>query len=166
MSNLKNRLIDELDRIEEDALHSMKGHYNASARWRFWHLILGIANVIFSVIAGITAFSQLDTLIKYATIIVAILTGLTTFLECSQKAENHKTSGHSFLRIKNKARYLKEVKSEMLDEKDFETSVNELLEQKDELNSASLAIPEFAYNKAKKDIKNGDSDYKIDKERK
>lgn len=163
MSELRSKLIDELNRIEEDALFSMKGHYNASARWRWWHSFLGIINVVCSVIAGITAFSEIDNLIKIATIIVAIITGLTTFLECSKKAESHKTSGNSFLKIKNKARYLREIKSGFLDEKDFEVAANEILEQKDELNSVSLAIPEFAYQKAKKEIEKGFADYKVDR---
>ncbi|MFZ7217107.1 SLATT domain-containing protein, partial [Avibacterium avium] len=108
MNELRSQLIKELDRIEEDALYSMKGHYNAAARWRWWYIFFGIINVICSVIAGITAFSGIDSLIKGATIIVAIVTGLSTFLECSKKAESHRTSGNSFLKIKNKARYIKE----------------------------------------------------------
>lgn len=163
MSELRIKLINELDRIEEDSLYSMKGHYNASARWQWWHSFLGIINVICSVVAGITAFSEIDILIKIATIIVAVTTGLTTFLECSQKVESYKTSGNSFLKIKNKARYLKDIKSNLLDEKDFEVAVNEILEQKDELNSVSLAIPKFAYKKAQKEIEQGFADYKIDR---
>ncbi|MFZ7217214.1 hypothetical protein, partial [Avibacterium avium] len=56
----------------------------------------------------------------------------------------------------------KEIKGNLLDDKEFESTVNELLEQKDELNSLSLPIPEFAYKKAKEEIKEGFADYKID----
>lgn len=85
MSDLKTNLYNELSRIEEDSLYSMKGHYNASERWRWWYNALGIINVICSVVAGITAFSEIEIAIKIAAIITAIVTGLTTFLECSKK---------------------------------------------------------------------------------
>ncbi|MDO1510774.1 MULTISPECIES: SLATT domain-containing protein [unclassified Neisseria] len=165
MSDLKTNLYNELSRIEEDSLYSMKGHYNASDRWRWWYNALGIINVICSVIAGITAFSEIEIAIKIAAIITAIVTALTTFLECSKKAESHKVSANSFLKIKNKARYLKEIKSKLINDDEFERQVNELLEQKDELNSISLVIPDFAYEKARAEIEKGFADYCIDKKK-
>lgn len=84
-------------------------------------------------------------------------------MECSKKAENHKMSGNSFLKIKNKARYLRDIKSQCITDDEYERLVSELLEQKDELNSISLAIPDFAYKKAKAEIEEGFADYSIDK---
>lgn len=163
MNSRKEKLCKELERIEEDALYSMKGHYNASARWRFLYLFFGIINVISSVFAGITSFSEVDCLIKVSTIIVAVVTGLSTFLECSKKAENHRMSGNSFLKIKNRARFLKDIRAEVIEVNELETLLAELLDQKDELNSASLPIPKFAYEKAKKEIKDGNATYQVDK---
>ncbi|KYK95208.1 SLATT domain-containing protein, partial [Aggregatibacter actinomycetemcomitans] len=120
MSDLKTNLYNELSRIEEDSLYSMKGHYNASDRWRWWYNTLGIINVICSVVAGITAFSEIEVAIKIAAIITAIVTGLTTFLECSKKAESHRVSANSFLKIKNKARHLREVKSKVISDEEYE----------------------------------------------
>jgi len=165
MSELRQKLFEELSRIEEDSLYSMKGHYNASERWRWWYNFLGITNVVCSVIAGITAFSEIEIAIKIAVIITAVITGLTTFLECSKKSESHKTTGNSFLKIKNKARYLKDVRSHLVDEEDFERLVNELLEQKDEMNAVSLPIPDFAYKKAQSEIEKGYAEYRVDNER-
>ena len=71
-------------------------------------------------------------------------------------------SGNFFLKIKNKARYLREVKSKVISDEECDRLVNELLEQKDELNSISLAIPNFAYEKAQTEIENGFADYRID----
>lgn len=164
MNERKEKLYKELLRIEEDALYSMKGHYNAAARWRWLYLCFGIINVILSVFAGITSFSEIDYLIKIATIIVAMVTGLSTFLECAKKSENHKTSGNSFLKIKNKARFLREIQVETINEDELAALVAKLLDEKDELNSTSLPIPEFAYKKAKKDIEEGNAIYQADKQ--
>ena len=71
-------------------------------------------------------------------------------------------SGNSFLKIKNKARYLREVKSKVISDEECDRLVNELLEQKDELNSISLAIPNFAYKKVQTEIEKGFADYHID----
>lgn len=164
MNELKKKLCEELSRIEEDSLYSMKGHYNASRRWRWWYNFLGITNVICSVIAGITAFSEIELAIKIAAIITAVVTGLTTFLECSKKSENHKMTANSFLKIKNKARYLKDIKSQLVSSEELEQLVNEILDQKDELNSASLPIPKFAYKIAQEEIEKGYADYRVDNE--
>ncbi len=96
---------------------------------------------------------------------VGAKTGLTTFLECSKKAESHRVSANSFLKIKNKARHLREVKSKVISDEEYERLVNELLEQKDELNSISLAIPKFAYKKAQTEIEKGFADYRIDRKK-
>ncbi len=43
----------ELERIEEDCIHSGKSHFNAHERWSRFHYWLGIPSVILSSIAGL-----------------------------------------------------------------------------------------------------------------
>jgi len=50
----------------------------------------------------------------------------------------------------------------MVSDEEYDRLVNELLEQKDELNSISLVIPNFAYKKARTEIEKGFADYRVD----
>jgi hypothetical protein len=43
---------DELQRIEEDCIHSGKAKFNAGMRWSRYHLFLGVSAVILSALAG------------------------------------------------------------------------------------------------------------------
>lgn len=164
MTNLKNKLCDELSRLEEDALYSMKGHYNASTNWRYSNNVLSILGAILATIAGITSFTELEMLVKISAIGSAIVTSILAFLECSKKSESHRTSGGAFSELKDRARNAREIKSEILDNSELMHLVDELIQRKSEINSISLQIPRIAYNKAKKDIEAGHADYKIDNE--
>ncbi len=42
----------ELQRIEEDCIHSGKAHFNAGKRWARYHYWLGIPSVVLSALAG------------------------------------------------------------------------------------------------------------------
>ncbi|WP_419695930.1 hypothetical protein ACN2CC_06620 [Mesorhizobium muleiense] len=53
----RERVRDELLRMEEDCIHSGKAHFNASARWAVWNYVFGIPSVILSTAAG-AAFSR------------------------------------------------------------------------------------------------------------
>ena len=48
----------ELQRIEEDCVHSGKAHFNAGDRWAKYHYYLGIPSVILSALAGAAFFKD------------------------------------------------------------------------------------------------------------
>ncbi len=162
MSDLIQDLCKELARIEEDALYSMKGHYNASSYWNYANNSLSLLGAILATIAGITSFTEIDIIVKISAIGSAFITSILAFLECSKKSENHRTSGSSFSTLKDRARNAREIKSKILDDKDLIILVDELIERKNELNSISLQIPRRAYEKAKRDIEAGHAKYQID----
>ncbi|MFC3337115.1 DUF4209 domain-containing protein [Paracandidimonas soli] len=51
-SNVKEPIELELQRIEEDCVHSGKAQFNAGARWACYHYWLGIPSVVLSALAG------------------------------------------------------------------------------------------------------------------
>jgi len=56
--DLKLSLRAELERIEEDCVHSGKAHFNAGDLWARYHYWLGIPSVVLSALAGAALFTN------------------------------------------------------------------------------------------------------------
>lgn len=152
----KARIQEEAERIENDVHYSSKGHYEEANYWSRLHLLLGIPTAIISAIAGVSALAQFDNhavLAGVLAIIVAALSGITTFLHPDGKATTHQSSGSKYSTLRNKVRafynldiYVGESEQELLDQ------LKSLATQRDELNEASLPIGDRAYKSARKKI--------------
>ncbi len=149
-------------RIEEDAIHSSKGHYNASDYFGKIHYFIGIPMAIVSAWAGVDVFNNNADLAGYLALLVATLAALQTFLNANDKAVRHKNSGDEFSTLKNQTRLLREVEINTLPEQDTIEQIKLLSLKRDELNRISLQIPKYAFNKAKKGIDEGQADYSAD----
>ncbi len=165
-SKIVDAVIAETHRIEEDALHSMKGHFNAGVLWSKAHLFLGLPSAILAAWAGIEAFSDNPEMTAILALLAAALTSTMTFLSPQQVADNHKNSGREYNVLKNRVRRFREIELLQLDGDSITQTITELAEKRDALNSMSPDIPRWAYEKAKKDIDAGRAEYLVDKENK
>jgi hypothetical protein len=109
LSETKSAIRDELLRMEEDCTHSGKAHFNASSRWIFWHYFFGIPSVILATAAGAAFFKDYPIIAGSMTLVVAILTGLMTFLKPSERSASHKSSGDQYLALRNDSRVFREI---------------------------------------------------------
>ncbi|MBL4583622.1 MAG: SLATT domain-containing protein [Pseudomonadales bacterium] len=163
-SKIVDAVIAETYRIEEDALHSMKGHFNAGSLWSKAHLLLGLPSAVLAAWAGIEAFSDNPEMTAILALLAAALTSTMTFLSPQQVADNHKNSGREYNILKNRVRRFREIDLLQLEDDAITKTITELAGKRDALNSMSPDIPRWAYEKAKKDIDAGRADYNIDKE--
>ncbi len=167
MTELKNKLKVESQRIEEDAEYSAKGHFNASERWSKYHLYLGVPFVVITAIASGSAFNNMPILAGGLALISTALTTVLTFLNPSERAETHKAVGGQHLTLRNQARIFREIEIE--DCEDLSVTKKRLLElsaSRDEINQKSPSIPRKDYELARKDINEGCTVYQADKEEK
>jgi hypothetical protein len=164
MFNLKTKLIEEACRIEEDTEHSAKGHYNAANRWSRYHLWIGLPSAVLAAIAGGTAFNNMAALAGILAILSTALTTVLTFLKPSEHSENHKAVAGQYLSLRNQSRIFREIEiDESEDISIYKKRLIKLATHRDELNTSSPAISRKDYDKAKKDIDGGLSQYQIDK---
>lgn len=161
--HIKHAIITEAHRIEEDSLHSMKGHFNAGALWAKVHLILGIPSVVLAAWAGLEAFADNPAWTATLALLSASLTATITFLHPQQTADNYKNAGREYNRLKNQSRRFREIEVLAAGDQSLVNRLTELAKQRDELNSSSPDIPRWAYEKAKKDIDTGRATYRVDK---
>ena len=62
----------ELQRIEEDCIHSGKAHFNAGDRWARYHYWFGIPSVVLSALAGAAFFKDYCDISGFMSAVVAI----------------------------------------------------------------------------------------------
>lgn len=167
VSKTKDEIIKESKRIEESLLYSSKGHFAASYFWTNFHLRIGIPVVLLSAIAGASALSQFDPrhiCVGFISIIVAALSGVMTFLNPKEKASTHLNAGNNYDSLMNNVRIFwaidcwRDESEQVLTER-----LKYFSEQKDKLNQSCPQIPRWAYNVARRGIKNGEGAYMIDK---
>jgi len=153
----------ESARIEEDALHSAKGHFNAEDRWQLVNLSLGIGTAVVAGVSGVSAFSEQPIISGLLAFLAAFIAGANTALNPESRSADHGQSGRKYKTLSNRARIFREVHAIQLDTEQARAAFTALSEQRDELNENSPAIPRWAYERAIKDIDQGRSTYQIDK---
>jgi hypothetical protein len=170
-SKALDEIIREAKRLEESTLYSMKGHHVASNGWSRRNLLLGLPVVIISALVGATTFSQyaetypeLKTLAGFLSLTIAVLSGITTFLNPNEKENAHLNAAHGYDKLNNEARLFWSVEC-WQEESDLvlTSKLRELIDRKDVLNSGSPQIPGWAYKKAKKGIVDGEAKFEVDK---
>jgi hypothetical protein len=171
-SQAHSKIIDEAKRLEESSLNSMKGHHNAASGWRRWNYILGFPSVVISGLVGATAFTKIAEQEPAVGIVaggfaiaVAILTGITTFLNPNEKENAHLTAAHAYDKINNDARFFHSIVCwQGESDEGLTNKLRALIDEKDKLNAKSPQIPKRAYEKAKKGIEAGEADFKVDRQ--
>lgn len=162
----KQEVIKEAQRIEEALLCSSKGHFAAAHYWRCFNLWTGIPISIISAVAGAAALSELDAsglVAGILAIIVAVLTGVGTFLNPNERAAGHLKAGNSYDALMNRVRIFWSI--ECWNDVTDEVLTSQLLDyssQKDALNQSCAQIPDGAYRTAKKGIARGEGSYIVD----
>lgn len=162
MSNKEN-LIKEAKRIEEDSIYSSKSHYEAARTWDNVYLWLGIPTAIIAGISGVSAFEEHKLIAGISAIIAAALASISTFLNPSEKAQAHYIAGQKFTALKNRTRIFREI--EVLDEthENLKEKITLLSSERDSINEVSPQIPRKAFEKARKGIEEGESEYAVDR---
>ena len=87
---LIREIINEAERIEEDAVHSGKSHFNASSLWSTVHYLLGIPMTVCAAWAWIDAFSDTPQYAGHLAMATTTFAALQTFINASSHASQHK----------------------------------------------------------------------------
>jgi len=154
----------ELQRIEEDCIHSGKAHFNAGIRWARYHYGLGIPSVVLSALAGLAFFKDYPEAAGMMSGIVAILTSLITFLKPSERSASHKNSGDQYLSLRNDTRVFREIKLPATpDEQAAIDGLDEFTKRRNELNQASAQFSQGDFKTARKGIDSGEAVHRVDR---
>lgn len=157
-------LCREAERLEEDAIYSSKGHFNAEDTWVRRNYWLGVPATVLGAVAGATLIKSQPELASIFMLVASLLTGLMTFLKPNERAAMHRAAAGQFLALRNDARFFREIdllQSDRLDELPERLKV--LAATRNELNLKSPSIPRRAFVAARKGIEEGEAVHKVDK---
>jgi len=161
-------IINEAKRIEENSLYSAKSHFVAAQDWEKIHLRMGVPTVILAGIAGTLAFARvpwLSTISGVLAVIVAILTGIITFLNPKERATSHHTAGNNYDSLLSRVRIFRTVDCRRENSDALITDeLKKFSEERDRLNRDCPQPPRRAFEKAKKGIEAGEASYEVDEE--
>lgn len=167
----KESLMREARRVEEDGLHSSKGHYAAAERWRNVHLLVGVPTAALTAIAGLVIVGgpedawgvPLDMAFGLVAIVGAISTAVMTFLGPEKRSTEHHAAGDRYNTLKGRARRFREIDAlRPFTDDELSERLDAMVTERDELNQSSPLIPKGAYKKAKKGIAAGEATYEVD----
>lgn len=162
-SSLIESLTAEANRIEEDALYSAKGHFEAARDWDRWHLAIGSLSALAAAFAGISGLRK-DTLTSALLAFVASASAvLLTFLDPKERAARHLRAGNLYKSLHNDCRIFRQIECQHTKFAEQLTSgLKHLNTRRNSLNSESPLIPRRAFLRAQKGIERGEADYKVD----
>lgn len=155
-------LVNEAKRIEEDALYSAKGHFQAASLWDRCHFWIGLPASIFAAVAGITAIKQHTTSAAVLAGLSAVATAVLTFLNPKERAAQHLRAGNAYKALNNDARFFHRVSCEK-PSPSLQGDLKSLNERRNKLNIDSPQIPRWAFTSAREGIEGGEATYAVDK---
>jgi len=159
--------MDEADRIVENADFSSQRHFETVQHWERWRDWLGLPSTALAALTSAAAFTQFfgsGVAAGIAALFVTVLTAVNTYLNPSQRAEQHRVAGNAYLALRNEASRLKNIhaKREGMSDSDLLERIEALGKQVDQLNGESPQTPGWAYEKAKKNIERGQTRNRVD----
>lgn len=160
---LRNNVLRELSRIEEDCEYSSKSQFNASDRWSRYHILIGLPAVILAAAAGAAFLKAHSDVASVISLVVAVLTAAQTFLKPGERGQAHKSAGDQYLALKTQSRIYRTVGIFRDDEAAFAAKLNELDETRRALNTAAPIPAPRDFRKAQKGIDNGEATHRVDR---
>jgi hypothetical protein len=166
ISQAREEVIKEAQRIEEGTAFTAKEHFTAAEVWRAAHFTLGLITVVLATLAGAKAFSKFDadgTIAGWLSIIVAVLSAVTTFLNPNKRATEHLSAGNKYDALTSKARIFRTIDC-WGDGSDnsLASKLKTYSEERSTLNKASPPLFWLAYRIAKRNIERGQTTFAVD----
>ncbi len=152
----------EAERIEEDALFSARGHFEASRAWARLHYWIGVPTTVAAAVAGASIIAGAPLLAGLLSVSAATLAALQTFLNPSKRAQHHHTVGTQFNSLRNEARLFRNVQLGVQNTVDAQSTLTKLASNHNSLNEGAPPIPRKAFERGRASIERGEASYQVD----
>ncbi|MGB3475144.1 MAG: SLATT domain-containing protein [Mycobacterium sp.] len=151
----KSRLEAEAARIEESAMYSAQGQFEAAKVWQQVHWALGCSMTGGSAMAGILAFASgtLQILSGSLAVLSALAGAIITTLRPDRKAQKAVLNANNYLRIQGSARRCRNLRAHTFNSvQDGSAEVERIANNIADINTAAEPIPRLAYRRARRNI--------------
>lgn len=154
----------EAQRIEEDSIYSAKRHFNACEIWTWSHYALGVPAALLAAIVTTAYIKNHGDWAQLFALTSALFAGLLTFLKPNERASQHRAIGNQYLALRNDARIFHEIDLiEVIDDSKKSESLKRMAQRRTDLNASAPTTGNWAFQKARRGIEEGQASYLADK---
>mgnify|MGYP005613014853 FL=1 len=154
----------EVARIQESAIFSAQGQFEAAKTWRALHWTLGVLTAALSTLAAVLTFAtDAQVASGILAVVVAIAAAVLTSSSPDKLAERALARGNDYTTLRNDTRRLLHVQVPNDEIGALREGVDRLAGRASELDHAADPIPRFAYNRAQRNIeRDGGQQFAVD----
>ncbi len=163
-ADIVEKLRAEAGRLDEDCSYNSTGHFITAQRWQKIEYWLDLPAVVLTALSAFFAFTDYAVAAGVLSIVVLFLTTVSLFLHPGDRASRHKSAGERYLSLRNMVRFYAEIEvtGSGRSKQWLSDELRGFVERKNELNSDSPHLPDYAYEKAKLIIAAGGASYAVD----
>lgn len=163
-SKVLEQLIAESDRIEEDAKHSAKSHFECADGWGYRNMWIGIPTTIAAAIAGVAALKNYPLVAGIMSLAVAASSAVFTFLNPKERSGSHLAAGNNYKCLQNDTRMFRCIDCvQRATDLKLIDDLKALNDRRNKLNAESPQFSRKAFNRAREGINQGEATYAVDK---
>lgn len=167
MTKWQKEILREVDRLSESVELSSVQNFIASKYWRNAHFTLGAVSTIFATVSTALIFSDnASTWVGLLSLMVALQTGLMTFLNPKERAELYQLRGVDYQELQTELRQFRASFSDSQSKKSvLANRLREISKQKFAAERKQPTVPGgIFYRLAKKSINRGETSFSVDRE--
>jgi hypothetical protein len=162
MGNLRDEVVAEFMRLEEDLLHTEKAHFAASEHFKALHYLLGGVAAVASAATAASAFDERSALASVLAIVATVAAALVTFVKPEATATRHVAAARQLgdLRFRiRQARLLDAHEGSSLTERDLRQLATAFTAEKQTLLADAPTTSSLSFRRGRRKIKKGDFSY-------
>jgi hypothetical protein len=163
-TTLMSSLANEASRVEEDALYSAKGHFEAARAWDHCHLAIGGVSALAAAAAGVSGLNKQPVVAAILAFLASASTALLTFLNPKERAAHHFKAGNLYKILHDDCRLFRLIDCQQSTAaEELSRKLKDLSARRHALNTESPQIPRIAFLRARRGIEGGEAEYKVDR---
>jgi hypothetical protein len=172
IGSLRDGIVDQAKRVREDCDYSSQRHFNTGAFFKLLHYAFGVGVAVLGSLGGAALLAPQSVSLfvgGVSSIGAAALVGVSTALSPGESASSHYRAGNEYLGVRKDATAFLELDVRKAGTSDdaLEGCVRVLKDRAISLDRAysDLYTPQWAYRKAKDDIRRGQTRHLVDRRR-
>lgn len=161
--SLKDEVVAEFGRLEEDLLHTEKAHFAASEHFRVLHYLLGVTATVASAATAASALDDRSKLAAILSLVATVAAALITFLKPEAAAARHVDTARQLgdLRFRiRQARLLDAHKDSPLEDAELREVARAFTAEKQQLLADAPTTGELSFWRGRRKIEKGHFNYR------
>lgn len=162
--DVRSAVIEEAERLEEDAKFSSQTQFEMSKKWRARQRWLNWPSAVLAAVAGVGGLSELlsATSAGWVAVAAAATGALVAVVDPASKAAQSASAANAIGRVQKRLRRLYRVEINRLDEDGAADLLDSLAEQLGDLNAEAPVPDRKSFERARQNIEGGGQTHAVD----